>query len=262
MAIPFLNDIDLLNVSRVINVPNPTSATDVVPRGYVDSLIEGLSWKDNVVVSTQGNINLASPGATIDGVTMVAGDRVLVRLQTTPSQNGIYTWNASGSAMTRTLDANTFLELTQAVVIVNSGTSAGTSWRQTQVGGTIDTNDVTFVTFLSTAPSASETTAGLIEIATQAETDAGTFDGGAVTPLKLASWSLRPRRFAADVGDGSATQYTITHNLNSRDVQHVLYNRTTWDRVMVDVAHTTVNSVTVTFKVAPTANQYRIFLFA
>lgn len=63
-------------------------------------------WKASCRVATTGNINLSSPGATIDGVTMASGDRVLVRAQSTGSQNGIYQWNGAASAMTRTTDAD------------------------------------------------------------------------------------------------------------------------------------------------------------
>jgi hypothetical protein len=71
MARKFFTDLDLQSVSKVINVPTPSAAGDAVPKSYVDSAVEGLAWKDSARVSTQGDINLASPGATIDGITMV-----------------------------------------------------------------------------------------------------------------------------------------------------------------------------------------------
>ena len=79
MARKFFTDLDLQNTSKVINVPAPTAAGDAVPKSYVDSAIEGLAWKDSARVGTQSNINLSSPGATIDGITMASQDRVLVR---------------------------------------------------------------------------------------------------------------------------------------------------------------------------------------
>ena len=127
MARKFFTDLDLQSVSKVINVPSPASSGDAVPKSYVDSLVEGLAWKDSCRVATQSNINISSPGATIDGISMASLDRVLVRSQTTASQNGIYVWNGSAVAMTRALDANTFAELEQAVTSVEEGTSASTS---------------------------------------------------------------------------------------------------------------------------------------
>ena len=259
MARKFFTDLDLQSVSKVINVPTPTAAGDAVPKSYVDSAVEGLAWKDSARVATQSNINLASPGATIDGITMVSQDRVLVRNQSTQSQNGIYVWNGAATALTRSLDASTFAELEQAIITVEEGTDAGTTWRQTQINGVIDTNNVIFSSFAAAAPAASETTAGIAEIATQAEVDAGTDDARIITPLKLATWSGRIRKYAASFGDGSATSYVITHNFNTRDVTVVVFpNSGTYDNVEVDVGRTSVNAVTLVFATAPSSNAYRV----
>lgn len=259
MARKFFTDLDLQSVSKVINVPSPTAAGDAVPKSYVDSAVEGLAWKDSARVGTQSNLNLSSPGATIDGITMVSQDRVLVRNQSTQSQNGIYVWNGSAVALTRSLDASTFAELEQAIITVEEGTDAGTTWRQTQINGVIDTNNVIFTSFAAAAPAASETTAGIAELATQAEVDAGTDDARIITPLKLATWSGRIRKYAASFGDGTATSYVITHNFNTRDVTVVVFpNSGTYDDVEVDVGRTSVNAVTLVFATAPSSNAYRV----
>jgi hypothetical protein len=259
MARKVLTDLDFNSASKVVNLASPSSSGDAATKGYVDSLVEGLAWKDSCRVATQSNINLASPGATIDGVTMASSDRVLVRAQTTASQNGIYVWNGAASAMTRSLDASTFAELEQAVTTVEEGTSAGTSYRQDQVNGTIDSSNVSWQTFGTSAPAASETTAGIAEIATQAETDAGTDDLRIVTPLKLASWSGRLRKVSSNIGDGSATSYTVTHNLNTRDVLvRIFPNSGQYDDVEVDVQRTSVNAVTLVFATAPASDAYRV----
>jgi len=258
MARKFFTDIDLQSTSRVINIPTPSSSGDAAPKSYVDSLVEGLAWKDSCRVATQSNLNLSSPGATIDGVTMASQDRVLVRSQTTTSDNGIYVWNGSASAMTRSLDASTFAELEQAVTTVEEGTSAGTTYRQDQVNGTLGSSTISWVTFGTAAPAASETTAGIAELATQAEVDAGTDDLRIVTPLKLATWSGRIKKYSVSIGDGSATSYTVTHNLASRDVHVTVYNSSTYDEVTTDVTHTTTNTLTIVFASAPASNAYRV----
>ncbi|MCX7669497.1 MAG: hypothetical protein N2439_05435, partial [Anaerolineae bacterium] len=107
MPIDIQASLDFGNARKIVNLPNPSAAQDAATKAYVDSAVEGLAWKDSCRVATQGNIDLSSPGATIDGVTMAAGDRVLVRAQTTASQNGIYIWNGAATVMTRALDANT-----------------------------------------------------------------------------------------------------------------------------------------------------------
>jgi hypothetical protein len=107
---------------------------------------------------------------------MASQDRVLVRAQSTASENGIYVWNGASTAMTRSLDASTFAELEQAVTTVEEGTSAATTWRQDQINGTIGSSSISWVAFGTAAPAASESTAGIAELATQAETDTGTDD--------------------------------------------------------------------------------------
>jgi hypothetical protein len=127
------------------------------------------------------------------------------------------------------------------------------------VNGTLETTAVAWITFGVAAPSTSETTAGLSEVATQAETDAGTDDSRHVTPAKLANWSGRIRKFSANIGDGTATTYTVTHNLNSRDVVVRVYpNSGQYDDVEVDVQRTTVNAVAIVFATAPAANAFRV----
>jgi len=259
MAKKIFTDFDFQSVSKVTNLPSPSSAGDAAPKSYVDSLVEGLAWKDSCRVSTQSNLNLSSPGATIDGITMASQDRVLVRAQSTASENGIYVWNGSAVALTRSLDASTFAELEQAVTTVEEGTSAATTWRQDQINGTIGSSSISWVAFGTSAPSASESTAGIAELATQAETDTGTDDARIVTPLKLANWSGRLRKVSSNVGDGSATSYTVTHNLNTRDViVRVFPNSGQYDDVEVDVQRTGVNTVAVVFATAPASNAYRV----
>lgn len=259
MARKFFTDIDLQSTSKVINVPSPSASTDAVPKSYVDSLVEGLAWKDSCRVATQSNINISSPGSTIDGVSMSSQDRVLVRSQNTASENGIYVWNGAATPLTRALDATTFAELEQAITTVEEGTSTATSYRQSAVNGTIDVNDINWTTFGTAAPSASESTAGIAEIATQAETDTGTDDQRFITPAKLASWSGRIKKYATSIGDGSATSYTITHSLNTRDViVRVFPNSGDYDDVEVDVRRPTTTTCTLVFSTAPTNNAYRV----
>lgn len=255
----FFTDLDLQSVSKVINVPAPTAASDAVPKSYVDSAIEGLAWKDSCRVATQANLNLSSPGATIDGVTMASQDRVLVRAQTSGAENGIYVWNGSSTAMTRSLDASTFEELEQASVNVEEGTSAGVTYRQTAVNGTLGTTAVSWTTFGTSAPSASTTQAGILRLATQAEVDAGTAADLAVSPATLLNRADRIRKLSSNIGDGSATSYTVTHNFNTRDVIVRLFpNSGSYDDVEVDVQRTSVNAVALVFATAPASNAYRV----
>jgi len=259
MARQILTDLDFNNVSRITNLPNATSDQEPATFAQLKSQIEGLAWKDAARVKTQSNIDLSAPGATIDGITMSSGDRVLVATQSTASQNGVYVWNGAAIPATRALDASTFAELEAAVITVEEGTDGGTTWRQTEVNGTIDSSTVTWTAFGSAVPAASESTAGKIEIATQGETDTGTDDTRAITPLKLKTWSLAPKRYSSDVGDGSNTSYTITHNLGTRELTVVVYrNSGNYDEVECEVRHTSTTALTLVFSAAPTSNQFRV----
>jgi hypothetical protein len=89
-------------------IATPTDSAHIATKGYVDAARQGLDVKQSVRVATTASINLASDlngGDSIDGVTLVTGDRVLVKNQSTASQNGIYVATASGAAV-RSSDAN------------------------------------------------------------------------------------------------------------------------------------------------------------
>jgi hypothetical protein len=261
MAKQVLTNLDFNSVAKVVNLPNPTANQDAATKAYVDAAIEQLAQKDNVRVRTSSNISLASPGATLDGVTMVVNDRVLVAGQTTQSENGIYIYNGSSVAMTRSADANAAIELVNAIVPVDEGTSAGTVWRQTAVNITLGSTAILFVAFGTVAAAASETSAGIAEIATQAETDTGTDDLRIVTPLKLANYAGRKLKFSQDIGDGSATQYTITHNLNTRDLTAIVRrNSGQYDEVIVDIEFPTVNTAVARFASAPASNAFKFIV--
>ena len=106
MARQVLTDLDLNSAARILNLPAPTLSGHAANKAYVDSAVEGLAWKDSCRVATQSNVSIASPGATIDAITMVANDRVLVRSQSTQTENGIYIWNGAAVPMTRAADAD------------------------------------------------------------------------------------------------------------------------------------------------------------
>jgi hypothetical protein len=113
----------------------PSSPTDIANKQYVDFYAAGLSWKSPVLTATSGNITLSGL-QTINGVTVVAGDRVLVKDQSTASQNGIYI--ASASAWTYAVGADDWDEYIGAIVFVSSGSLNGTAWYCTaQPGGTL-----------------------------------------------------------------------------------------------------------------------------
>ena len=142
---------------RLVSLATPTSPADGTTKAYVDGEVanaqQGLDAKASVKAATTGNLSLTAPGAAIDGVTMTVGDRVLVKQQTAPAENGIYIWNGAAVAMTRTPDADAWAELPSAYTWVEQGTTqADTGWNCTvDSGGTLGTTAVTWVQFSGAA---------------------------------------------------------------------------------------------------------------
>ena len=116
---------------KLTGVGAPTAGTDATTKDYVDNLSAGLAWKDSVRVATMVPGTLASSfanGQSIDGVTLVTGNRILIKNQASNLENGIYTVNASG-APTRATDADSSTEIVNATVFVSEGTAhADTAW--------------------------------------------------------------------------------------------------------------------------------------
>lgn len=97
-------------------------------------------------VAATGNVNIAAPGATIDTVTMVAGDRVFLPAQTNAAQNGIYIWQSAAATMARALDANEATEFHNGLLIMaEEGSQAGQMWLHTTQGAILlGTTNLTF----------------------------------------------------------------------------------------------------------------------
>ena len=131
---------------KITNLLNPTADQDAATKFYVDSVAQGLDTKGSVVAATTANITL-SGAQTIDGVSIVAGNRVLVKNQTASQNNGIY--DASATTWTRSADASTWDELVSAYVFVETGTTqADTGWVCTiNAGGTLGTTPITWAQF-------------------------------------------------------------------------------------------------------------------
>lgn len=132
---------------------NGTSGLDVVTYQQLQDTVAGLSPKDSVRVATTANGTLATAfqnGATVDGITLATGDRILIKNQTSQDENGIYTVNASG-APTRATDGDTWDELVSAFCFVEEGsTNADTGWVCTiNSGGTLGVDNIAFTQFTS-----------------------------------------------------------------------------------------------------------------
>ncbi|MFM7028857.1 MAG: hypothetical protein ACKOXK_09330 [Chakrabartia sp.] len=136
-----------LNSQKITGLADPTAAQDAATKNYVDLTVQGLDPKASVKAATTANIASLSGAMTIDGVALVAGDRVLVKDQTTPSANGVYV--VAASAWARSDDLSTWAEHVAAYLFVEQGTvNADVGFLcNVDAGGTLGTTAITFVQF-------------------------------------------------------------------------------------------------------------------
>jgi hypothetical protein len=131
---------------RLINVADPTSGQDAATKAYVDAVAQGLQAKASVKAASTANLTLSGT-QTVDGIALIANDRILVKDQTTQAQNGIYLVQAAG--WTRTADMDLWTEVPSAYTWVEQGTTqADTGWVSTaDQGGTLNTTAITWTQF-------------------------------------------------------------------------------------------------------------------
>lgn len=134
------------NGFKITGLADPTSAQDAATKQYVDSVAQGLDPKASCVAATTANITLSGT-QTIDGVAVIVGDRVLVKNQTLPQNNGIYV--VAASTWSRSLDMDAWSEVPNAFTFIEDGTTqADTGWVTTaSAGGTLGTTPIPFVQF-------------------------------------------------------------------------------------------------------------------
>jgi hypothetical protein len=139
-------DMSLATSATITGLAAPTSDSEAANKAYVDTVSQGLDAKASCRVATTANITLSGT-QTIDGIAVIAGDRVLVKDQSTASQNGIYV--VAAGSWSRSTDANTWDELVHAFCFVEQGTANANNGFVCTVtaGGTLGSTSVTWVQF-------------------------------------------------------------------------------------------------------------------
>lgn len=184
------NNLDFRGVVTGKNVPTPTTDDQIANKGYVDNKIVSLiieqDKKNAVRVVSTSNINTSSAPNVVDGVTLVAGDRVALVGQTVSAQNGIYVVQTLGTGSNgvwiRSTDADSSSEVTSGMTFdVSEGTAnAGTTWLLVTTDPIVlNTTSLTFI-----------------------KTNVGTV-----------------RKYTTTLTSGSSS-YTVTHNLNTNFVTY------------------------------------------
>lgn len=247
------------NGHKITSLSTPTAATDAANKQYVDDTVAAISWKGEVRLATAAAGTLASSfanGSSVDGTVLVTGDRILIKDQAAQAENGIYTVNASG-APTRATDADTGTDLTGAAMFVTNGTANGGKRFVCNVSGaiTLGSTALTFVQF----DGGTAYTAGSGLTLTGSDFNVGAGAGIVVGADTVGiDTAVVARKYSASVGNGALTSVSVTHSLNTLDVMVSVREVSTNAHVACDIVNTDVNTVTVSFAVAPTTNQYRV----
>lgn len=211
MAVP-TNPVSL-NGQKITSLADPTSAQEAATKAYVDAQLAGLvssqTPKGTVRASVSTNVNISSPDTTLDGLTAVNGDIFLLYGQTTGSENGPYQFNGSAVAMTRAGNWDTQQEaVLGSYWIVREGTRKD-SFAMMQNDNFTLGSSVLQVGHVSITPAAG-------------------------VP------------FEADLGDGTAVSFTLTHNFGTKAVNVIVFrNASPYDEVDVYISRPSVNTVTV-----------------
>jgi len=165
----------------------PSSSTDIANKLYVDTVALGISWKEPAQAATTANITLSGL-QTVDTVALAAGNIVLVKNQTTSSQNGIYV--ASTGAWTYAPGSTTWAQYVGAMIFVDGGAQAGTLWYNlAQPGGTLGTTNMTWSNFSTS----------------------GSYTAGTGLTLTGSAFSITPVGTAGTYGSASAVPVFVTN---------------------------------------------------
>jgi hypothetical protein len=236
---------------------NTNLPTTLAVKNYVDGIVAGLgNLEGSFAAGSATNFPTGSGGTkkgdywyvtsagTVQGVILNIGDVLVAKIDnasTTSSADWIF------------LESNRDQATTTILGVVRLATTA-------EAQGLTESSAVLTPAALATV-TATETRTGIAEIATQTEVNTGTDDTRIVTPLKMITYlNAAVGGYAANVGNGSNSNFALTHGLNTRDVIVMIYDNTTYEEVIADVVLTSTAVVTVSFATPPASNAYRVVI--
>lgn len=218
---------------RLLNIGDAVADADVPSWGQVRTLINAavsnLDYKGSVRLASIGNVNVNVAPATLDSVTLAAGNRILLKDQTARAENGLWVFTTAGQPLTRAGDADTDSEVTAGlwVTVEEGATHADTAWWLTTDGPiTVGTTQLTFARFPLTT--------------------------GGDSPSSY-----------EEVGPPAAgTTWAVQHDLGTKAVLVQVWDAATDEEVDVRKVATSASTVTITAGVTLAQGGYRAVIFA
>jgi hypothetical protein len=218
-----------LNSKLIQNLLDPLADQDAATKAYVDSVAQGLDPKASCIAATTANITLSGT-QTIDGIAVIVGNRVLVKNQTAPAENGIYV--VASSTWSRSTDMDNWSEVPGAFVFIESGTTqASSGWVTTVTGaGVINVTAMPWTQFsgagsysagtgLTLTGSTFSVNASQPQVTTLGTLGSlavsGTITGGNV----VSGTRVSAANYAESVYTIGSTSGTITPNINNGAIQ-------------------------------------------
>ena len=264
-ASKFFLGVDLRG-QRAVNIGDPSSPTDAANKQYVDAVARGLDWKSEVIAASTGNVNVASPGATLDGVALSAAmqthpelgsvTRVLLKDNTAAAENGVWDWNGATSPLTRSVDSNTGALLSGSTYTVQRGSvNADRVYRiNTDDSITVGTTAISFGQIGAAAAPYTGST-GLVLVGQDFRVNPTSGGGLLADGTGLRVDPTVRRRFGQDCAATTNPQ-TFTHNQGTVDIDVAVWAG--GEKVYPSIYTLTATQVTIDWGSAPAASDYRV----
>ncbi len=270
------------NTHKATNIVDGTNPQDAATFGQLSSILEGKTFKDPVAFASTGNLALSGLAA-VDGYTPVAGERVLVKDQTSHAADGVYI--TAAGAWTRATDMNGAAEATKgaSVLVLNGTANKGDVFTQGNAITTLGTDAMAWTKTADTNVVYTADEATLTLVGTQFAVKALGIDNGSISTTAAIAYgklalansivnadiaaaaaidrSKLAGAYTATIGNGASTSIAVAHNLGSKAVQVQVYRTASpYDDVDCYFERTDTNTVTFKPDVAPSAGEYTVVI--